>query len=538
MCGDTSLVETFDFETTSLLVQTGTYLKKCKALGRAIKVGRPSRTLSNPGFVLAPPSREVADTMVSLYLKSFESTLRVLHVPSFWAEYQRFWDNPDGVKAGLRLKILLVIGLGSSLSDYGDNNPEFRGMVHNWVYAAQAWLSGPLEKDRLDTTGLQVHCLAISARQVFSIGGDLVWMSIGLLVHQAIQLGLHRDPKHLPRMSILQAEIRRRLWATILEMAVQASLDSSMPPRVSFDEFDTEPPSNNNDDEISEATTELIPHPRSTFTETSTQLVLLDSLRKRLQVIDRLYGLHSEITYADVSMLSSDILEACREWTAFAEENKNNGVTPFHKNLLDYLIRRFLLPLNLPFATRERTDPLCSYCRKISVDAAMVILSPEPDEGFSRLMTIGGGMFREGMRIVLTVISIELISVAETQKLDGTLHRYPQQREILKQAVRDMITLFEDRVHRGETNIKGHMFLTMILGQVEALETGSPCELEMARKAKESTELCFGILEKQAEANSPPEPTDLSITPGFDGQDDFVMDFDMGFLFPDAGFSY
>lgn len=49
------------------------------------------------------------------------------------------------------------------------------------------------------------------ARQVFNIGGDLVWGSTGSVINTAMQIGLHRDPRHLPPMSALQTELRRRL---------------------------------------------------------------------------------------------------------------------------------------------------------------------------------------------------------------------------------------------------------------------------------------------------------------------------------------
>jgi hypothetical protein len=76
-------------------------------------------------------------------------------------------------------------------------------------------------KDRLNITCIQIYCLTILAREVFAIGGDLVWISMGSLVNRAMQMGLHRDPKHLPPMPVLQVELRRRLWVTILEMLVQ-----------------------------------------------------------------------------------------------------------------------------------------------------------------------------------------------------------------------------------------------------------------------------------------------------------------------------
>ncbi|KAJ9151991.1 C6 zinc finger domain-containing protein [Pleurostoma richardsiae] len=534
-CGDAAFQ---DPEIRSVVAQAGSLLQKCKVLARSIKVGRPSRSLAYPEFGIAPPSREVADSMVRLYFRSFESTHRILHVPSFWTEYHQYWGNRDSVTTGLRLKILLVIGIGSSLCERGDKDAEFNNMVHQWVYAAQTWLSGPLEKDRLNITGLQVHCLTILARQIFSVGGDLVWMSMGSLIHRAMQMGLHRDPKHLPAMSILQAELHRRLWATILEMVVQSSLDSAMPPRISFDEFDTEAPSNNNDEEISDSTTELVPHPKGTYTAVSIQLLLLDSMRTRLRVVQLMNSLHSELSYTDALTLSSDITDACSACSIFTQENKESGVISFHRNLLDHLVRRFLIPLHCPFAMKARTNPLFHYSRKISLDTAMALISPEPDEGFSHLTAIGGGFFREAIRYALAVISHELIVQVETQRLDGTLHRNSQHREILKQTLRDMVSLSVDRIRRGETNIKSHTFLKMIIAQVEAIEEGSSCELKMLQSARDSLEFCYGLLEAQASSVSVPGLGDMDIAASFDGgQAGLALDFDLSLFLPDADFS-
>ena len=97
-----------------------------------------------------------------------------------------------------------------------------------------------------------------------------------------MQMGLHRDPEHLPKMSILSVELRRRLWATIMEMTVQSSLESGLPPLISFNDFDTKPPLNINDSEVDELTQVLpIAKDLATFTQTSLQLALLQSLRIR-----------------------------------------------------------------------------------------------------------------------------------------------------------------------------------------------------------------------------------------------------------------
>ncbi|KAI1386147.1 uncharacterized protein F4822DRAFT_306579 [Hypoxylon trugodes] len=527
-----------DTELGAARTQMWTLLQKCKSIAKSMKVGRPSRLLSHPEIDLSPPSRDLADRMVTLYFQYFESTHRVLHAPTFWSEYQKWWDHPESTPASLRLKALLVIGIGSCLSSHEDKDPGFRNTVHQWIYAAQTWLAGPLEKDRLNIEGIQIYCLTILARQIFSIGGDLAWASVGSLIHMAMQMGLHRDPKHLPAMSILQAELRRRLWATILEMVLQSALDSAMLPRISLDDFDTEAPSNNNDDEIDESTTELQPHPKDKYTDASMQLVLLDLVPIRLRILKLLNGLNSELSYLDALALSSEIIEEYQACSKSTREGERSGMTPFHRNLLDYLVRRFLIPLHGPFATEARNNPLFYYSLKVSLDSALAIISPEPDECFSRLMAIGGGMFREGIRYATSVITRELIRQVKARRTDGTLHRNSQYIELLKQTVNDMNTMSIERIRKGETNVKSPMFLSMIMTYVEAIEKNTPYELAVAQSGRDSLEMCYNLLREKTGTISSPYPYNTGLTPrSLNGSYGFDLDLDWESFLPDADFS-
>ncbi|SPQ19355.1 205fc1b6-2513-496d-9409-9095ae86af20 [Thermothielavioides terrestris] len=491
-------------ETTRLIAEAADFLQKCKSRAKSIKVSRPTRSPPSTEAGSATYSREMADVLAKLYFTSFESAHRILHAPTFWAEYEKYWERPESASPDLRHKVNLVIGIGSSLYDYGDAAASQRRteLLHQWIYSAQTWLSGPLEKDRLDISGLQVYCLTILARQIFSIGGDTVWMSMGSLVHRAMQVGLHLDPKHLPAMPALQAELRRRLWATILEFVVQSSLDAWMPPRIALSEFDTEPPSNINDEDMDESTTAVQPRPRDTFTSTSLQLALLESLPTRLRIVELLNGMHSELRYERVLSLTSELTSALQN-QATLFQSPGNGSTPFHRNYLDYLTRRFIIPLHYPFSHQARVNPLFHRSVKLSLDAGLALVSPEPDDGmFTRLTTISGGMFREGFRSATTAISLELLTHVATQRSDGSLHRVPQYRGFLKQAVRDLIGVSEQRIRMGETNVKSHMFLSMILAEVEAVEDGKPVEVEVARAARDSLQFCEGLLAARTDINS------------------------------------
>ncbi|KAI8946843.1 hypothetical protein F4801DRAFT_39738 [Xylaria longipes] len=524
-------------ETKALILEIDDLYKKCKRTARGLKVNRPSRRLSSPRPNLELPPRELADTMVNVYFRYFESVHRILHEPSFWAEYERFWVNPESFAVGQRLKILLVIAIGSSLCDEDGPDSELRGRVQQWIYTAQAWLSGPLEKDRLDIQGLQIHCLAMLARQIFSVGGDLVWMSMGSLIHRAMQIGLHRDPKHLPTMPLLEAEVRRRLWYTILELIVQSSLDSAMPPRISFEDFDTESPSNNNDSEIDESTIELLPHPREKYTSTSMQLLLIKSLPCRLRVVQLLNGLHSELTYPDALALTSELMNACRACSKFVTENRPAGITAFQRNMCDFLIRRFLIPLHCPFTSEAGSNHLFHYSRKVTVDAALAFMSPEPDDYFSRLLATGGGMYREGFRCAIATITLELLVQAQTQRDNGTFQTSTKQLDFLKQCFNDVGALSWERIRQGETNIKAPMFLDIVLAVVNSPNKDDLCEWTMAKNARDSLVLCHQILETRAKAVALLSPNDGSLTSlSLDGaQDGFGLDFSLDFFFPNEG---
>lgn len=210
-------------------------------------------------------------------------------------------------------------------------------------------------------------------------------------------------------------------------------------------------------------------------------------------------------------------------------------MTPFHRNLLNYTLRRFMIPLHCPFAMQARTNPLFHYSLKSSLDAAMIILSPEHDEGFSCLMSTGGGLFREGVREAGAVISLELLAQTKAQRLDGTLHRNSKYRDALKENLRDMISLSLHRIREGETNIKSHTFLSMILAQVDAIEAGTSCELNIVHSARDSLDLCHGLLLSSLSQVSFDSScgVEAELAGSYDEQGFLGLDFDMDYLSPD-----
>lgn len=407
--------------------------------------------------------------MVDTYFRCFESTYRVLHVPSFLSEYARYWEAPEAASIGFVVKLLLVMAIGASLYRDPDGNFQPSSDLLQWIYAAQTWLSVPFEKTRLNLTGLQIFCLLLIARQYVSVAPELVWISAGALVRTAMQMGLHRDPKHFQKMSVMNMEIRRRLWATILELCCQSSLDSGMPPMISFSDFDTDPPSNIDDTDIDENTRlPPLPKPDNVFTQTLIQIILFKSLPIRLEVSRMANDFRPEPDYNTTLKLGSEVLNTCREFSILFKNptGQSHAPTPFHRNLVDYHIRRFLLALHQPFAFKSRDETRFYFSRKICLETVLNFISSNLDKDYYNLMVVGGGLFRNIFAHSAITFWFELITQEEEAKTSGIIDKSIQRGNIapILEAFANLASILDFKLRHTEVNVKGRMFMSMIMG--------------------------------------------------------------------------
>lgn len=67
-------------------------------------------------------------------------------------------------------------------------------------------------------------------------------------------------------------------------------------------------------------------------------------------------------------------------------------------------------------------------------------------------------------------------------------------REPYKQIIRDAITLMEYRIPFAENNVKGHLFMSAVYGQLEAMEQGTAVDMGAVSGAQKSARICLKIL--------------------------------------------
>lgn len=102
--------------------------------------------------------------------------------------------------------------------------------------------------------------------------------------------------------------MRRRLWATVLEIVLQSSMDSGGPPLISCYDFDCESPSNLDDEQLYEAGNSLPKaKPTDTFTQTSVQVVLMKSFPIRLKIATLLNGFRTNLSYDETLRLGAEL---------------------------------------------------------------------------------------------------------------------------------------------------------------------------------------------------------------------------------------
>ncbi|KAJ5895080.1 hypothetical protein N7495_006771 [Penicillium taxi] len=523
-----------------------------------------------PDLLNEIPSREICDDLVQYYLRTLGFMYRVIHVPTFYQEYESFWKTPTSASKGFIMKLLLILAIGSVF--YCNPGPvnELGLPIYLWIHAVQCWLSGSSQKETMNLTGLQVHCLLIICRQAYAIEKDSSWISAGTLLRLAIRQGFHRDPSHFPSLSFFECEMRRRIWAVVLELNVTLSIDVAMPPLLSSDDFDTSPPSNLDDEDFHPLSSTISSHPKSSLTDSSLQILLLRSFAIRLQITRTINECGHEHSFENALKLGNELNISCKEIAAFFQKypacssDSRPRPTQLHYHLMDTLLRRFLIYLYRPFAIQASRDPRLYLARKLSLDSALIIFSygdsptdaPATDltsyQDFYRLALSGAGFFKCHLsQDVLITICLELITQFEEEaatqptgssQLTDAMNKVAQAaRAPLIQALERIRNQLYQSLAAGIPSMKRYCILGGVLAQIQCVPHGDQGDWTHIREALiESMQTCRTLLQQHITKTSQFSPDDgkTLVTPGnqWMPDSDIASSLDSGVAFPGLGF--
>ncbi|KAJ4998973.1 Transcription factor lepE [Colletotrichum sp. SAR 10_66] len=488
---------------------------RCKSLARYIKARRTPAWPPPPNSKL--PSKEVADALLDNYLRTTESIYRILHLPTFRRQYEALWVNDTVPDPGFLVQLKLVLAIGAVTYD---DEFSLRTSAILWVYEAQVWLAEPNFKVRLNIQFLQTNLLLLFAQERVGVAGDSTWVLSGTILRKAMHMGLHRDPNHLPGRSAYEAEMRRRLWNTVLEVNLQASLSSGGAPLICMSDFDTAPPGNFDEEQL-EADGPT-PRPPSTFTQVSVAIALRQTFPQRLTVVSFLNGLRvSPGTYEDTLRIDTELREAFKGLsrilrTAFSSSSSQAQNAKSEVQLVDFHMQRYLISLHAPYFGPAHGTAY-TYSQKTVVESSLRIwraACPPPalasnglqnpgvgetESDLPRLASCSSGFYQTATFHAALLIALDLRSQLQEEEeysLLGPTPLRPDLMSVMEEARMWCLRVIE----AGETNVKGYLLMNLVAAQIRSmvgLMKKDEVAGELIKAVKGVEEKCLPILELQ-----------------------------------------
>ncbi|KAF5606457.1 uncharacterized protein FSUBG_6065 [Fusarium subglutinans] len=468
-----------------------------KRLHRDVRKGHEGRLSSENSLSIQGgargmlPARRTCDSLVDAYIKTFESE-----------------DSASKVSTAdetFACKLLLVAALGSitfnPTESQQDQATSSRELSINWISYVKDWLARKSMKGmRGDLSMAQIACLLALTRHTHhqdSAPMGVAWLSEGHgLTHMAVQMGLHREPRvRSPNMSVKEAEIRRRLWATMLELSLQVSVDQGLPAPIAPESYDCEVPSSIADDDLV-----LGVEPQS-VTQSSVLMLLAQTQRLRLRILQLVNAPGSSKTYQECHILASELNTAC----SAGESKLDSQLSDFQSGFLTSFAKPFVLALHEAFAEEAYSKPEYYYSRRMRMEISAQLLSCTASPGpYSALLTNASGQFSVMQRQATMSLCLDLIGDFEE---DSFPNLDSASRVKLGDILSNAITLFKRRVEvsRGSESTEEFVLFSCASSYIESLQRKGDSEKVDARvneTAKAVLKVCSDIMGKRRRRES------------------------------------
>ena len=328
------------------------------------------------------PDKATAGMLVDSYLESFETTYRVLHVPIFRRQYEEFWRAPHETPSSFLVVLLLVMAVVQCVNPKEEpaflgRSSRLREKASRWIAVCDSWLQAQSCK-HVTLVHYQVRVLLFLAKRMNAIKIKRAWTSAGDLVRQACATGLHRDPASTAgKISTFDQEMRRRLWATIMELELLTAIDKGMPAAVSVGDWDCQPPANVHDEELDEHSRDLPPsRPYKEFTRTSYLCICSQSAPLRIQMISTINRIRPTLTYeiaAQFDLRTRQALSNIPTWPELPATHYRPSPR-LAKALARLQLVEYTMITYQPFMTAKDNPAYQFFSRTASRDAAASIL--------------------------------------------------------------------------------------------------------------------------------------------------------------------
>lgn len=259
--------------------------------------------ISIESLVAMVPDRSFADRLLHQYLDTVETSYRIVHVPTFLKDYEAFWASPRGARPDFVIQLLVAMAMMYCMIPGGEEgfvgrSSARRETASHWINVCNYWFESQSKK-HVAVVNYQLQIQIWLAKCINCIKVKRIWTDSGGLVRRFMAAGLHREPSLLcSKINAFDCEMRRRLWYTVLELDLQATIDRGITPTIGPMDWDTNPP-RNIDDESFNIDTATLPEakPRDEFTRTSFLAWATESLPMRIELLYKINSIRNTLDH-------------------------------------------------------------------------------------------------------------------------------------------------------------------------------------------------------------------------------------------------
>ncbi|GAB1313400.1 hypothetical protein MFIFM68171_03610 [Madurella fahalii] len=330
------------------------------------------------------PPKSAVDRYVSRYFNRLDLVHSIIHGPSFLREYETFWTDSSSVPIlwiGLLFSMICLALLASDVSDTAHGDPEhrFRQIDLYREKTAQCLITGGYTKSGPYALETLIHYVYIELSNRGDADKD-IWFLFALEVNLAMRMGYHRDPSHFPGISPLQSEMRRRLWATVLQGDILVSSQMGMPRIICDWKCDTAEPRNLSDADLDENTAELPPSRPETELSPALGIIARRRMFVALGAISDVTANVQPCSYTEVMRVDGILHEAAASIPLplkpkpMATSVTDSPEVIMARLFIAHLFYKGQIMLHRRFLYMESTSPnedVFAYSRKACLDASL-----------------------------------------------------------------------------------------------------------------------------------------------------------------------
>ncbi|EXK32799.1 hypothetical protein FOXG_05790 [Fusarium oxysporum f. sp. lycopersici 4287] len=417
------------------------------------------------------PTKSIVDVLVQTYIDRYEITHRVLHIPTFIAKYNGYWTDRPSTTACFLVQMLLVAATAASYHPGvcidAFSHKTTHDHVVKWVEAAEAWVSSQSNQPPRSWDILMSHSLLLIAKRANFIKEGSLWTSSGTLVRWAMAAGYHREVVSAARIPPFCREMRRRLWVTIVELDLQASIERGMPPSVRTEDFNVKPPLNADDENLEESMQDsLAGMPITTLTNISFQALLYRSLPVRLRICAFINGCCEEADFDKVLKLEEELRQAFRDIPTFNNpqaDPRQHQTATYIKSMLGIVLHQYMLLLHFHFLVQTTSSSKALICRRARLEASMKIL-----DYYQRLLNdeaLPEQACRTGLILAALNICHEIDLNNGSQGCDqSTITIFPEISTFLIANVEKVLEILEKRISLTFNGLNEYYIVSMTVG--------------------------------------------------------------------------